>query len=233
MPEISWMLGGKTVTCDKKVSNAVIRRLPKYYRYLSALQQMKISRVSSTDLSRRMGITPSQVRQDFFNFGGFGLQGYGYDVANLLQEIGRILGLDHIYNMVLIGAGNLGQALAKHSSFEKRGFQVTGIFDANPHLIGKQIKEIEIMHYDQLGDFVKQNPVDIAVITVPRIYARDVVQRAVDLGIKGIWNFASVELDVPEDVSIENIHLSESLMTLAYEMKRKKEKNFKKGKASQ
>ncbi len=216
------------MACDKKVSNAVIRRLPKYYRYLSTLQQMGISRVSSKDLSQRLGITASQVRQDFFHFGGFGLQGYGYDVASLLQEIGCILGLDRTYNMVLIGAGNLGQAIAKHSSFEKRGFQIVGVFDANPHLIGKQIKGIDILHYDQLEDFVKRHAVDIAVITVPRIYAQDVMQRVVDLGIKGIWNFASVELDVPEDVSIENIHLSESLMTLAYEMKRKKEKLPKK-----
>lgn len=220
------------MTCDKKVSNAVIKRLPKYYRYLAALQQMGISRVSSKDLSKRMGITPSQVRQDFFNFGGFGLQGYGYDVASLLQEIGCILGLDHTYNMVLIGAGNLGQALVKHSSFERRGFQITGIFDANPHLIGKHIKEIEIMHYDQLSEFVKVHPVDIAIITVPRIYARDVVQNVVDLGIKGIWNFASVELEVPDDVAIENIHLSESLMILGYEMKRKREKSLKKTKLS-
>lgn len=205
--------------CDKKISNAVILRLPRYYRYLKALKQMGISRVSSNDLGKRMGITPSQVRQDFFNFGGFGLQGYGYDVDFLLNEISKILGLDLQYNMIIVGAGNLGQALGKHTSFEKKGFKLIGIFDSKPHLIGGKIRDIEIMHYDQIAEFMGQHRVDIAVITVPRVYAREVAAKLVSLGIKGIWNFASIELEVPEDVVVENIHLSESLMVLGYKLK--------------
>jgi len=203
----------------KKISNAVINRLPKYHRYLKALQQMGISRVSSNDLGKRMGITPSQVRQDFFNFGGFGLQGYGYDVELLLKEISSILGLDVQYNMIIIGAGNLGQSLAKHTSFEKKGFKLVGIFDAKPHLIGQKIRDIEINHYDEIDKFFQNNHVDIAVITVPRVYAREVAAKVVSLGVKAIWNFASIELEVPDDVIVENIHLSESLMVLGYKLK--------------
>ncbi len=208
----------KFVNSEKKISSAVIKRLPRYYRYLSVLKQMGISRVSSKDLSKRMGITSSQVRQDFFNFGGFGLQGYGYDVESLQQEIGNILGLGVPFKMILIGAGNLGQALAKHTSFEKKGFKIIGIFDVNSHLIGENLKGIEIMHMDSLNDFVKKNQVDIAVITVPNVYAREVADKVIGLGIKGIWNFAPVELEVPEDIEMENIHLSDSLMVLRYNM---------------
>ncbi len=168
-----------------------------------------------------MGITSSQVRQDFFTFGGFGLQGYGYDVELLCREIGNILGLGIMYQMVIIGAGNLGQALAKHTSFEKRGFRVIGIFDVSDRIIGEKISGVEIMHIDSLAEFTTQNHVDIAVVTVPYAYAREVVDKAVGLGIKGIWNFASAELKVPDDVVIENIHLSDSLIVLGYNLKKK------------
>jgi len=215
---------------EKKISSAVIKRLPKYYRYLLILQQMGISRVSSNDLSKTMEITSSQVRQDFFNFGGFGLQGYGYDVSLLVKEIGKILGMDVTHNMIVIGAGNLGQAIANHASFEKRGFKIAGIFDNNPRHVGDVVRGIEIMHIDRLTEFMSQHPADIAIITVPREYARDVVDKAIRLGIKGIWNFASVELDVPEDVAVENIHLSESLMALTYKMKEKRESKAAKAK---
>lgn len=208
---------------QKKIPDIVIRRLPIYYRFLTNLHQMGISRVSSTDLGKKMGITSSQVRQDFFNFGSFGLQGYGYDVEQLRQEIGSILGLDTRHTMIIIGAGHLGQALARHSAFEKDGYSVIGVFDVNPHLIGEKIRDVEIMHVNKMPEFVGQNHVDIAVITVPRTYAKEVADLVIDLGIKGIWNFTSVKLSAPDDVAVENIHLSDSLMTLGYYMKLMKE----------
>jgi redox-sensing transcriptional repressor len=204
---------------EKKIPDIVIKRLPIYYRFLTNLHQMGISRVSSKDLGKKMGITSSQVRQDFFNFGSFGLQGYGYDVDQLRQEIGNILGLDIQRTMIIIGAGHLGQALARHSAFEKDGYGVIGVFDVNPHLIGEKIRDIEIMHVNRISEFVSENKVDIAVITVPRTYAREVADIIIELGIKGIWNFTSVKLAVPDDVAVENIHLSDSLMTLGYYMK--------------
>ena len=213
--------GGVQMGNEKKVSDAVIRRLPLYYRYLSTLSQMGISRVSSKDLGGKMGITPSQVRQDFFNFGEFGLQGYGYEVDLLRARIADILGLNSRHDMVIVGAGNLGQALAKHLTFEKIGYRVRGIFDVNPHIIGGTIRDMEIMHFGELAGFVKQTPIDIAVITVPSNIAREVADEVIELGIKGIWNFASVKLTVPDDVSLENIHLIDSLMVLGYNMKEK------------
>ena len=208
----------------KKIPDIVIKRLPVYYRFLTNLHQMGISRVSSTDLGKKMGITSSQVRQDFFNFGSFGLQGYGYDVDQLRQEIGIILGIDTRHAMIIIGAGHLGQALARHSAFEKEGFSVIGIFDVNPHLIGQDIRDVEVKHVNKIPDFVRSNTVDIAVITVPRTYAKEVADLVTELGIKGIWNFTSVKLMVPDDVAVENIHLSDSLMALGYYMKVAKEK---------
>jgi redox-sensing transcriptional repressor len=207
---------------EKKISLAVIRRLPKYYRYLSVLRQMGIGRVSSIDLGRHMEITPSQVRQDFFHFGCYGLQGYGYEVGSLMQGIGKILGLDRVNTMVIIGSGKLGRALANHSSFEKRGFKIIGMFDVNPNLVGKAVRGMEIRHIDHLQDFLAQHAVDIAVIAVPRLYARETAERVIGYGIKGIWNFASVEFGVPEDVAVEHIHFSESLMALSYKLKEKR-----------
>lgn len=203
----------------KKIPDIVIKRLPVYYRFLTNLHQMGISRVSSTDLGKKMGITSSQVRQDFFNFGSFGLQGYGYDVDQLRTEIGSILGLDTMRTMIIIGAGHLGQALARHSAFEKDGFSVIGVFDINPHLIGEKIRDVEIMHVNKIAEFVASNKVDIAVITVPRTYAKEVADMVTGLGIRGIWNFTSVKLALPDNVAVENIHLSDSLMTLGYYMK--------------
>ena len=151
---------------QRKISEAVIKRLPRYYRYLEALLNMGISRVSSKYLIARTGLTSSQVREDFSCFGGFGLQGYGYDVEYLHNEIKTILGLDIPYKMIIIGAGHLGQALAKHLPFEKAGFKIVGIFDINPNLIGERIGDLEIMDVNKLGDFLKECPVDIAAITV-------------------------------------------------------------------
>ena len=208
---------------EKRIPDIVIKRLPVYYRFLTNLHQMGISRVSSTDLGKKMGITSSQVRQDFFNFGSFGLQGYGYDVDQLRAEIGGILGLDMVRTMIIIGAGHLGQALARHSAFEKDGYSVIGVFDINPHLIGEKIRDVEIMHVNKIAEFAAKNHVDIAVITVPRTYAKEVTDIITGLGIRGIWNFTSVKLAVPDDVAVENIHLSDSLMTLGYYMKEMKE----------
>lgn len=208
---------------EKKVSNATVKRLPKYYRYLSDLHQVGISRVLSIDLGRQMEITPSQVRQDFFQFGCVGLQGYGYEVEPLMQEIGKILGLDQINQMIIIGSGKLGRALANHPSFEKRGFKIIGMFDVSPSLIGKTVRGIEIQSVDALPEFIARHTVDIAVITVPRMHAREAAEKVIRYGIKGIWNFASVEFEVPEDVAIEHIHLSESLMSLSYKLKEKRQ----------
>lgn len=203
----------------KKIPETVIKRLPIYYRFLTNLHDMGISRVSSKDLGSKMGITSSQVRQDFFHFGSFGLQGYGYDVKQLLDEIRKILGLEKPRTMIVVGAGHLGQALARHSAFEKEGFKIIGIFDVNPHLIGDKVRDITIMHVSKIEEFLQDHTVDITIVTVPRIYASEVVNLVTGLGIRGIWNFTSVKLNVPDNVAVENIHLSDSLMSLGYFMK--------------
>jgi len=207
---------------DKSIPITVINRLPRYYRYLTALQQMGISRVSSGDLSRVMMLTPSQIRQDFFNFGGAGLQGYGYDVELLRKQIISVLGIDKTRTMIIIGAGSLGHALAKNPNFEKKGFKVVGMFDVSPERIGDKIRNIEVLHIDTLPAFIEHHTVDIAVMTVPSQYGREVGDLVISLGIKGIWNFTSAELDIPEDVAVENIQLSDSLMVLGYKLGAKK-----------
>lgn len=205
----------------KKVSIAVVKRLPRYYRYLSDLLRMDITRVSSKELSNRMGITASQIRQDLNCFGGFGQQGYGYNVESLYNEIGNILGVNDKFHTVIIGAGNMGQALANYPNFERRGFLLTGIFDINPKLVGKKIKAIEIMHLDAIDEFIKNNHVDIAMITVPSESTPEIAERAARLGIKGLWNFSPMDLKLPYDVMIENVHLSDSLMVLGYKLDEK------------
>ena len=209
----------------KKVSMAVIKRLPRYYRYLFDLLSMDIARISSKELSVRMGITASQIRQDLNCFGGFGQQGYGYNVESLYNEIGNILGVNNKFNTVIIGAGNMGQALANYGNFEKRGFRITGIFDVNPKIIGKKIKTIEIMSFDSLEDFAKKNRVDIAMLTVPYEHAPEAADRIARLGIKGLWNFSPMDLKLPYDIVIENVHLSDSLMVLGYRMNEKFDRN--------
>jgi redox-sensing transcriptional repressor len=204
--------------CEKKISSPTIKRLPVYYRSLSALMQLGVQRISSRDLSNIMGITSSQVRQDFSDFGSNGLQGYGYEVESLHREIHNLLGLHILQNMIIIGSGSFGQALAKHTDFEKKGFKIVGIFDINAQLIGKKIREIEIRHLDTLGQFVQNNRVDIAAITVPEAYANEIASLVISLGIKGIWNFAPIELKVPNGIIIENIHLIDSLMILGYKL---------------
>ena len=201
---------------DKKISIAVIKRLPRYYRYLSELLDNGIDRISSGELSKQMKVTASQIRQDFNNFGGFGQQGYGYNVVHLKNEIGKILGLDRSYHVIILGAGNLGHALANYAGFEKRGFIVSGIFDVDPDKIGKKIGEILVMDSRDLKDFVKEHSVDIAALTLPKSIAPAVAKELVELGVPGFWNFAATDLNLPEHVAVENVHLAESLMRLSY-----------------
>ena len=189
---------------NKKISMAVIRRLPRYYRYLSDLLKMDISKISSKELSQRMGITASQIRQDLNCFGGFGQQGYGYNVESLFNEIGNILGVNDKFNVVILGAGNMGHALANYENFEKRGFKLIGIFDINPKLIGKKIRGIRIAHIDELEQFVSENHVDIAILTVPYSETPAVADKVARLGVKGLWNFSPMDLRLPYDVVIEN-----------------------------
>ncbi len=213
---------------EKEISRAVIKRLPRYYRYLGELLDNGVERISSNELSDRMQVTASQIRQDLNNFGGFGQQGYGYNVKFLYHEIGKILGLDKTYNMIILGAGNLGQALANYVRFEKRGFRVIGMFDVNPQLIGKKIRGIEIRMLDELPEFLTENDIQIATLTLPKAAAEEVAVKLVESGIKAIWNFAHTDLNLPDDVVVENVHLSESLMQLSYNItKYQRDKNKK------
>lgn len=206
---------------DREISQAVIQRLPRYYRYLGDLLENEVERISSSDLSKKMNVTASQIRQDLNNFGGFGQQGYGYNVKYLHTEIGKILGLDEKHHFVIIGAGNLGQALANYSSFESGGFVLTGIFDVNPDLKGMTIRGIPIRMMDELKEFIKNNHIEIAVLTLPKAHAGEVADMLADTGIKGIWNFAHTDLKLPDSITVENVHLSDSLMRLSYNISRK------------
>ena len=202
----------------KEISQAVVSRLPRYFRYLGELKDDGIERISSQELSAIMKVTASQIRQDFNNFGGFGQQGYGYKVEYLYEEIGKILGLHKTHNLIIIGAGNLGQALANYVEFEKRGFKLVGIFDVNPVLEGIAVRGIEIQMISDLPFFLKENNVEIAILTLPKNKAIDMADILIENGIKAIWNFAHVDLDTPDGVIVENVHLSESLMTLSYNL---------------
>lgn len=204
----------------KDISPAVISRLPRYYRYLGELKDNGIERISSQELSDLMSVTASQIRQDFNNFGGFGQQGYGYNVKYLYEEIAKILGLDHKHNLILIGAGHLGQALANYVNFERRGFVIKGIFDIDQNIHGNLIRGIEVQPMENIESFVNENDIDIAILTIPKAQAVKVSKLLVDYGIKAIWNFAHVDLDVPDNVVVENVHLSESLMKLSYNLNR-------------
>jgi len=210
---------------SRGISRAVIRRLPRYYRYLGELLENGVERISSSDLSKRMKVTASQIRQDLNNFGGFGQQGYGYNVKYLYTEIGKILGLEENHNFIIIGAGNLGQALANYTSFENRGFILKGIFDVNPRLEGVTIRGVQIRMMDELSSFVRDNDVEIGVLTIPKEKAIEVANLLVDNGVRAIWNFAHTDLNLPDNVIVENVHLSESLMQLSYNISRYKEEH--------
>lgn len=203
---------------DREISQAVIGRLPRYFRYLGELKDEGIERVSSQELSDLMNVTASQIRQDFNRFGGFGQQGYGYNVEYLYTEIGRILGLDKEHHLIIIGAGHLGQALANYMNFERRGFLFQGIFDCDPNICGRRIRGIPVRPMEEMDAFIRENDIDIAVLTIPKSSAEDVAGRLVACGIKAIWNFAHVDLNVPKEIQIENVHLSDSLMKLSYNL---------------
>lgn len=207
---------------QKNISKAVIRRLPRYFRYLRELIRLDIARISSKDLSERMNVTASQIRQDLNCFGGFGQQGYGYNVNSLYVEISHILGVDRNFNAIIIGMGNLGRALAWNPLFEKRGIAIKGLFDIDKSIIGSKINDLTIMSLDFIEEFLKSNNIDIAVITTPKSVAKETVEMLSKFGIKGFWNFSNAEIDLPnKDLVIENVHLGDSLMALCYEIAKK------------
>ena len=201
---------------NTKVSNAIIRRLPRYRRYLNELRKQGVKKISSNELSELIGYTASQIRQDLNTFGGFGQQGYGYSVDSLFQEINKILGLDREYKTIVVGIGNLGQAITNYTYYYKIGFNIVGLFDVNPKLVGLSINDVLVRDFSEMSDFVMENDIDLAIICVNRENAQKVTDVLVDAGIDGIWNFAPVDLDVPNDVAVENVHLSDSLHTLSF-----------------
>ena len=207
------------------VSSAVIKRLPRYHRYLGDLLADGVLRISSAELSRLMNVTASQIRQDLNCFGGFGQQGYGYNVKYLYGKISELLGVNEGYSAVIVGAGNLGKALAATRMFERRGVLRLAMFDINENIVGTEIYGIPVYHIDELSEYCKNEKVAIGVLTVPKEAAYDVSMRMVNAGVKGIWNFANMELSLPcPDVIVENIHLGDSLMKLCYELKTSGEK---------
>ena len=200
---------------EKEISQAVISRLPRYFRYLGELKADGVERISSQDLSKLMNVTASQIRQDFNNFGGFGQQGYGYNVEFLYDEIGKILGLDQTHNFIIIGAGNLGRALGNYMNFERRGFLFKGMFDRNPELIGMDVRGVTVLHMDELEEFIKKNAIEIAVLTIPKTSAVEVAEKIVSYGIKAIWNFAPVHLEVPPHILVQYENMATSLAVLS------------------
>ena len=204
------------------VSPAVIRRLPRYYRYLRELMLKGQLRISSAELAKLMNVTASQIRQDLNCFGGFGQQGYGYNISYLYAKISELLGVGEGYRGIIVGAGNLGSALVNSRMFEKRGVDIVAMFDINAEIIGKKIGGVTVLQMDELDSFCKENGVDIAVITVSRDAVDETVERLVNAGIKGFWNFTSTEIKAPHnDVVCENIHMGDSLMTLCYNLRTK------------
>ena len=208
------------------VSAAVIKRLPRYHRYLGDLLAEGRLRISSAELSKIMNVTASQIRQDLNCFGGFGQQGYGYNIKYLYGKISELLGVTEGYSAVIVGAGNLGRALAATRMFGRRGVTRLALFDIDEKIIGTEIYGIKVYSTDELYEFCKRESVDIGVLTVPKEAAYDVANIMTDAGIKGIWNFANMELKLDNpDVIVENIHLGDSLMTLCYEIKSRGEKD--------
>lgn len=203
----------------KDISPAVIGRLPKYFRYLGDLKVSGCERISSQELSDLMKVTASQIRQDFNHFGGFGQQGYGYNVNYLYTEIGKILGINEKHKLIVVGAGHIGQAMANYTNFETRGFVIEGIFDVHPDVIGSCVRNLTIMDFKEAPDFIRRHNIDIAVITVPKTAAVEVAETLVHSGIKAIMNFAHVDLRLSEDVIVENVHLSDALLKLSYRLK--------------
>ncbi len=205
---------------SSNISMSVIKRMPRYYRFLGKLKDDGVIRISSRELSKMMGFTASQIRQDLNCFGGFGQQGYGYNVEQLYEEIGAILGVDTTLNVILVGAGNLGHAIASHMEFERRGFKLIGAFDENPKIIGNKIKNTEIYSVSSLEDFCAHHKPTVAIVCVPTWAAAKLVERLYNCGIRGFWNYSHYDiLSVYPDTIVENVHLSDSLLTLSYQIK--------------
>ena len=199
------------------ISNSVIRRLPRYYRFLGELEDQQISKISSRELSERMHLTASQIRQDLNCFGGFGQQGYGYNVSELRKEIGRILGVDKHRKTILIGAGNLGTALAVHINFEKSGCSLIGIFDSNKKIVGNPLGKLTITDIDDLEKFCRENRPEVAVLCIPKSVTKEIVDRLTELGVRSFWNFSHYDINVEhKNIIVENVHLGDSLLTLSY-----------------
>ena len=212
---------GDDEAVKSRVSDAVIKRLPRYYRYLRELLQNDILRISSGELSKLMNVTASQIRQDLNCFGGFGQQGYGYNVKYLYGKIGEILGVNENYTAIIIGAGNLGSALAASPIFERRGVKLTALFDKDPSVVGTTISGYTVKSTDELEAYIAENNVSIAVLTLTKNAVRETAEKLADLGIKGLWNFASTELDLSgKGVVVQNVHMGDSLMTLCYQLKK-------------
>lgn len=201
-----------------RVSDAVVRRLPMYYRHLKELEREGVERISSKELGNRMKLTASQIRQDINCFGGFGQQGYGYHVPELRWHIGEILGLEKHYEVVVVGAGNIGRAVANYDGFAKEGFFVRALFDNAVNLIGEKVGEIPVLSVSELPEWAGSHRVDIAVLTVPASEAQKTAEFIVSCGIKAIWNFAPVDLNLPEGIMANHVHLSDSLHILTYRM---------------
>lgn len=207
---------------EKRVSEAVIRRMPRYYRHLCELYDSGVTRISSGQLAQRLGLTASQVRQDFNCFGGFGQQGYGYPVGQLRDSIAGILSLDRPRTAILVGVGKIGRALMGNFRFDRVGIELIGAFDSNPELTGTDVSGVSVLHADQLEAFLQERKPDIAILTLPQEYARSVARDLVRFGIKALWNFTNTDLQLPEDgpqIPVENVHFSDSLMVLAYRLK--------------
>lgn len=214
---------GEPVLRNREISKAVISRLPRYYRYLGDLLNSGTERISSGELSRLMKVTASQIRQDLNNFGGFGQQGYGYNVRYLRDEIGKILGLEKNHTMIIIGTGHLGKAIANYENFNSGSIHIVGLFDVREEVIGTKVRQTEIRSVNELPAFLAENDVEIAVLTLPKKNAKEVAQVLVNNGIHAIWNFAHTDLnlELPDDVIVENVHLSDNLMQLTYRLSAK------------
>ena len=201
----------------ENISEAVIRRLPRYYRQLTDLCARGVVRISSHSLGQEMNITASQIRQDFSCFGEFGQQGYGYNVEELRAEIGHILGVDNDHHLIMIGVGNLGRALLRNFPFSQTGFSVDAAFDASPSVIGSTVNSVPVYAMDELESYIEKNSVDVVVLTIPQSVAQDTANRLIEMGVHGFWNFTNVELSSANpDVKFENIHFADSLLTLSY-----------------
>ncbi len=203
---------------EKQVPDVVIKRLPRYYRYLSELLKMDIKRISSGALSQKMNVTASQIRQDFNFFGGFGQQGYGYNVEYLHSTIGDILGVKKGNTAIIIGAGNLGKALANHDSIQRRGFDILAMFDNSPSVIGEEVNGKAVYDIKNLESFISENRVDVAIIAIPKDHVQEIATRVINAGVRGILNFAYTEIKTNKKVAIENVHITDSLMTLSYKL---------------